>query len=69
MFTSNSHYLGGTGHGISERVLEHSGRDQNSHLFKRSIESGHPVLDINNYKIIEKDRKTMLENGKLLKRF
>ena len=54
MFTSNSHYLGGTGHSISERVLEHGGRDQNSHLFKRSIESGHPVLDINNYKIIEK---------------
>ena len=50
----NDHYLGQTGRRISERVLDHAGRDQNSHLFKHSIESGYLVLDMNNYKIIEK---------------
>ena len=49
----NDHYLGQTGRRISERVLDHAGRDQNSHLSKHSIDSGHPVLDMNNYKIIE----------------
>ena len=47
-------YLGETGRKTSERVLDHAGRDPNSHLFKNSVESGHPVLDMNNYKIIEK---------------
>ena len=54
MFTFNSHYLGETGRSISERVLDHAGRDQKSILFKHSVEIGRPVLDINNYKIIEK---------------
>ena len=47
-------YLGETGRRTSERVLDHAGRDPNSHLFKNSVESGHPVLDMNNYKIIDK---------------
>ena len=47
-------YLGETGRRTSERVLDHAGRVPNSHLFKNSVESGHPVLDMNNYKIIEK---------------
>ena len=57
----NHHYLEETGHRISEKVLDH--------LFKHSVESGHPGLDMNNFKIIEKGCKTILENGKLLKRF
>ena len=62
----NDHYLGETDCKISKRVLDHSGRDQNSHLFKQSIECRHPVLDINNYKIID---KRILENRKFLKHF
>ena len=50
----NGHYLGQTGRRISERVLDNAGWDQNWHLSKHSTESGHPVLDINNYKIIDK---------------
>ena len=45
----NVHYLGETCRRISERVLDHAGRDPNSHLFKHSVESGYPVLDMNNY--------------------
>ena len=29
--------------------IYHAGRDPNSHLFKHSVESGYPVLDMNNY--------------------
>ena len=65
----NDHYLGETGFRISERILDHAERDQNPYLFKHSIESGDPVLDMNNYKIIEKGYKTMLENRKFLQRF
>ena len=50
----NDHYLGETDRRISKRELDHTGRDPNSHLFKHSVESGHPVLDMSNYKIIEK---------------
>ena len=61
----NDHYLGETGRRISERVLDHAGRDQNSHLFKHSIESGHPVLDMNNYKIIGKGYKNNVRKRKI----
>ena len=36
----NDHYVGETGRRISERVLDHAGRDPNSHLFKYFV---HPV--------------------------
>ena len=35
----NDHYLGEAGRRITERVLNHAGKDQNSHLFKYSIGS------------------------------
>ena len=53
----NDHYLGESGCRISKRVLDHAGRDPHSHLLKHSVKSGHPVLDINNYKIIAKGYK------------
>ena len=53
----NDHYLGETGHRISERVLNNAGRDPNLHLLKYSVESRHPVLDMNDYKVIEKGYK------------
>ena len=62
----NDRYLGETDCKISERVLDHAGRDQNSHLFKDSIESEHAVLDMNNYnKIIEKRYKNIVRKRKI----
>ena len=61
----NDHYLAETGHRISERVLDHAGRDPNSHLFKHSVEFGHPVLDKNNYKIIEKGYRNNVRKRKI----
>ena len=69
----NYHYLGETGCRISEIVLDHSRTDQNSHLFKYSIKSGHPVLDMNNYKAMENGyknnvRKRKIAEGLLIKK-
>ena len=61
----NDHYPGETGRRISERVLDHAGRDHNSHLFKHSIESGHPVLDMSNYRIVEKGYKNNVRKRKI----
>ena len=61
----NNHYLGETDRRISERVLDHGGRDQNSYLFRHSIEGGHPVLDMNNYKFIGKGYKNNVRKQKI----
>ena len=37
---SNDHYLGEKARKILERVLDHAGRDLNSHLFKDSVKVG-----------------------------
>ena len=45
-------YVGETAKRISKRVLEHIGKDINSHLYKHSIETGHQTLEISDYRII-----------------
>ena len=37
---------------ISERVLDHSGRDKISHILEHQIEKEHPSLQYDNFKII-----------------
>ena len=61
----NDHYLGETSRRISKRVLDNARRDQNSHLFNSSIESGNTVLDINSYKTIEKGYKNDVTKRKV----
>ena len=34
-------YVGETGRRLSERVIDHNGRDKNSHIFKHSVEREH----------------------------
>ena len=45
-------YIGETAHRVNERVVDHTGKDANSHLLKHSIESGHKPLEALDYKII-----------------
>ena len=54
-------YVGETARRISERVLDHTGKDINSHLYKHSIETGHQTLEISDYWIIGNGYKN---NGK-----
>ena len=70
----NDHYLGETGPRILDRVLDKAGRDPSLHLFKYFLKNGQTGLYMNNYynymnKLLRKDTKRMLKNGKLLKRF
>ena len=51
-------YIGETARRISERVKDHTGKDVHSHLFKLAVESGHEVLDVTNYCIIEKEYRS-----------
>ena len=38
---------------ISEKVLDRTGKDINSHLYKHSVETGYQTLEINDYRIME----------------
>ena len=42
-------YIGETIRRISERVLDHTGKDINSDLYKHSIETGHQTLEISDH--------------------
>ena len=43
----------------------HAGRDPNSHLFKHFVQSGHPVLDMTYYIIIEKGYRNNVRKWKV----
>ena len=45
-------YIGETALRINKRIVDHAGRDINSHLLKHSIESVHKTLEAVDYKII-----------------
>ena len=48
----NKNYIGETGRRISERIIDHTGRDLKSYVYKHCIETGHRSPDINDLKII-----------------
>ena len=56
-FCIKENHLGELARRIFERELDKAGRSSNSHLLKHHVESEHRVLDINDYKIIEKGNK------------
>ena len=45
-------YIGETARRVNERIVDHTGRDIDSHLLKHSIESGYKPLEAVDYKII-----------------
>ena len=45
-------YIGETAHRVNERIVDHTGRDTNSHLMTHSIESEDKPLEAADYKII-----------------
>ena len=45
-------YIGEAARRVNERIVDHTGRDANSHLLKHSIESGHKPLEAVDYEII-----------------
>ena len=49
---SSDNYVGKSARRISERIIDHNGRDQNSHLFKHSCCKNHPDTSKTDFQII-----------------
>ena len=45
-------YIGETGRRLSERVIDHSGRDKNSHVLKHYIEKDYKLPSLENFIIL-----------------
>ena len=58
-------HIGETDHRVNEKIVDHTGRDANSHLLKQSIESGHKPLEAIGYKITGKGYCKNTTNRKL----
>ena len=50
-------YIGESLHQISERIIDHNGRDQKSHIFKYCFEKCHQHFHTNSFKIIGNEFK------------
>ena len=50
--TCSENYLGKTARRINERVLEHAGKDKKSHMLQHTLQSGHPSVSLNEFKIL-----------------
>ena len=50
--TCTKDYIGETDHRIKERIIDHSKRDKNSHILKRSPEEGHSHVWDKNFKVL-----------------
>ena len=48
-------YLGETRRRIIERAADHCGKDKQSHLLKHALISNHPVVDLKDLKVIDKN--------------
>ena len=49
----NEGYNGQTGKRLIERVHEHSDKDVNSHVFKHSIETNHPTVTTDDFRVLK----------------
>ena len=58
-------YVGKTARRISERLLDHSGRDKNSHILKHQIEKEHPCPQYKNFKVISSGFRNNTEKRNL----
>ena len=54
-------YIGETARRVNESIVDHTGRDTNSHLLKHSIESGHKPLEGVAYVICTGYRKNTMK--------
>ena len=50
---------------MSERVLDHSGKDKNSHILKHQIEKERPCAKYENFKVISSGVRNNTKNRKL----
>ena len=53
----NATYVGEIGRRFSERIVDHSGRDDKSHLFEHAGNTGHENVNIDNFEILSSGYK------------
>ena len=51
----NVSYRGESGRRLEERLMDHPGRDKNSHVLKHSLDKGHKEVTMDNVTIISKN--------------
>ena len=51
----NEDYLGETGRRIIQRTADHCRKDKQSHLLKHALISSHPVVDLKDLKVTDKN--------------
>ena len=52
--TCSETYLGETARRLNERIMEHAGKDNKLHILKDTVQSGHPSVFPNNFRILQK---------------
>ena len=52
--TCSENYVGETARRVNERALEHAGKDKKSHMLQHTLQSGHPSVSLNEFKILGK---------------
>ena len=52
--TCSENYLGERARRINKRVLEHTGKYKKSHMLQHTLQSGHPSVLLNEFKILGK---------------
>ena len=52
--TCSENYFGETARMINKRVLEHAAMDKKSHMLQHTLQSGHPSVSLNEFKILGK---------------
>ena len=50
--TCGSQYIGETARRLNERIKEHSGRDNKSHMYKHTLDTGHPAVSQSDFKVL-----------------
>ena len=50
--TCNASYIGETARRLDQRVKEYGGKDNNSYIFRHSVDAGLAMVESNNFKII-----------------
>ena len=60
-------YLGESARRISDRIIDHGGRDEKSHLFRHAVVNEHDNASYDDFKIIEVASETTRLKERLLK--
>ena len=53
--TCSETYLGKTARRLNEKIMEHAGKDNKSHMLKHMLQSDHPSVSPNDFRILQKE--------------